>query len=91
MVTLLGRDEGGKFIYIHLLHKCAACLNLDKYIAVISVIIIRKGEIVWKAVWIEYYLRLNLVSKDTSTEAASEYIKCKQRMCREIKTIIFFM
>ena len=30
-------------------------------------IVIRNGKIVWKAVWFEYYLQLNLVPEDTST------------------------
>ena len=30
---------------------------------VVTIIVIRNGKIVWKVVWIEYYLRLNLSSR----------------------------
>ena len=50
---------------------------------------------------IKYYLyrrfRLSIicnwtwVSEDTSTQATSEYIKCKQWTCRKIKTSVFFL
>ena len=42
-------------------------------------IVIRNRKIVWKVVWIEYYLRLNYLpgdAKETSTQATSAYIKC---------------
>ena len=34
------------------------CQNLEK-----NIIVIRNGKIVWKVVWIEHYLRLNLSSR----------------------------
>ena len=60
-----------------------------------NIVIIRNGKIVWKVVWIEYYLRLNvLVPEDTSTQPTSSYIKCKYWMSRKVgmvKTTVFFI
>ena len=54
-------------------------------------IVIRNGKIVWKVVWIEYYLRLNLSSRRYNYPATSDFIKCTQWMCWKIKTTVFFM
>ena len=56
------------------------------FICLNQTIVIRNGMMVWKVVWIEYYLRLNLISR-----RYSEYIKCKQWMCGKIKTTVFFI
>ena len=56
-------------------------------------IVIRNGKIVWKVVWIGYYLQLNLSSEDTSTQATSAYVRCKQWMCWKVsmvKTTVLF-
>ena len=44
-------------------------------------IVIRNRKIVWKVVWIEYYLHWTWVPEDTSTQATSAYIRCKHWMC----------
>ena len=52
-------------------------------------IVIRNGKIVWKVVWIEYYLRLNLSSRRYYNQATSEFIKCKHLMCRNISPFYY--
>ena len=40
--------------------QCKSAVNLNESLVVSLNIVIRNGKTVWKVVWIEYYLRLNL-------------------------------
>ena len=66
--------------------------NIIKSIRVCKTIVIRNGRIIWKVVWIEYYLQLNLSSRTiTRTQARSECIQCTDWTFWIIKSTVFFM
>ena len=58
---------------------------------ILSSTAIRKGKIVWR--WSESMIICGQtwVPKDSSTQATSEYIKCKNWICGKIKTTVFFL
>ena len=50
--------------YLHALEYVSDCYMTEKMRQkVVNTLVIRNGKIVWKVVWIEYYLRLNLSSR----------------------------
>ena len=54
-------------------------------------IVISNGTIVWKVVWVESYLRLNLSSRRNQCLGYLRVIKCKHWMCRKIDTAVSFL